>query len=1375
VVPALLLGALDRFQLEHQVGSGGTATVYRAVDRDNGSLVAVKILHGRSSEQTGRFGQEAEVLAELTHPAIVRYVAHGATPLGEHYLAMEWLEGETLQERLGGGALTIAESVNLGRRVADALASAHRRGIVHRDIKPSNIFLPNGHLDQAKLLDFGLARRLFDNRRITEAGGIMGTPMYMAPEQARGEAAIDARADIFSLGCVLFECLTGHPPFTGPTAMAVLAKICLDESLQIRELCRGLPPDLEAALGMMLAKERGARPRDATSVEAELTAIGERLAHASLEPSARGTAPQVRLSRDALTAGEQRVICVVLVTRPKPRPDLPPAEDDAPGDETARQASPQARPQTSADAHAGAPPSALENAHANALARAHAAKTVVLAASDSFDEAAFAGLRATLVPYGARVDRLLDGSMVVTLSGRGAPTDQAAHAARCALRLRSTLPEVAMTISTGRAVIFGQLPVGDVIDRGAELLRGEPRGVIRLDGVTADLLGTRFELEGSADRPYLLGEHGPDDGPRTLLGKATVCVGRDRELALLAGTFEECVDEPVARSVLVLAPAGAGKSRLRHELVERLRRAHADLEILVGRGDAIAAGSPFGLLAPALRGAAGIGSGDALELRREKMKALVIRHQRTRPQPWVWEFLGELTAIPFDDEDSPGLHAARQDPRLMGDRMRGAWLEWLAAACAQHPVLLVLEDVHWGDRPSLQFVDAALRALRDQPLMVVAFARPEVDEQFPDLWKEREVQRVTMRGLTRKACQNLVGQVLGEGLAPALQDWLVERADGNPFYLEELIRAVASGSRSGLPETVVGMVQARLDTMAADAKRVMRAASIFGRSFRRDGVSALISDRDRAAIDTALEVLVTREVIHPETDAEGGDAGPDRYIFRHALLRDAAYAMLTEGDRGLGHLLAGEWLEQQHEERDAIVLIEHFERGGDCARAARWCRHAAEEALAGNDLPGAIAHARRGVDLGAAGPVRAALRLCGAQAHFWRGEYAQAEETARDALAHTPVGGVLWFHAVSELIGSLGQQSKYEDVVRWTTTAGATSPHAGVAVDDDGGTGVGGSATAIDAQLTCLLRAAAYLLPSGDIKGADAILRRVSDATAGAPRIEPALASKLQAVQATRKLHAGDQAGAIALFEGALASAAATGDTRTACEMRVNLASVWSDMGQIEPAEILLRQTLQEAQAIELHYITAAVLINLAPVLTHAGRLGEARRLTMQALNFARKQGDLRWEGAAQLYLSTITFMAGEHQGSEHRARSAAEIVAAPLQPSALAAIARALLAQDRHAEALECARKASALLTEIGHVEEYESLIYLTLAEALHASGDGEAARVALRDALARLRARAAHIGNPEWRTGFLTKLPDNARTLELARAWGMQDQVNA
>jgi len=164
----------------------------------------------------------------------------------------------------------------------------------------------------------------------------------------------------------------------------------------------------------------------------------------------------------------------------------------------------------------------------------------------------------------------------------------------------------------------------------------------------------------------------------------------------------------------------------------------------------------------------------------------------------------------------------------------------------------------------------------------------------------------------------------------------------------------------------------------------------------------------------------------------------------------------------------------------------------------------------------------------------------------------------------------------------------------------------------------------------------------------------------------------------------------------------------------------------------------------------------------------------MQALNFARKQGDQRGEGAAQLYLSTISYVAGEHPGSEQRARRAAEIGSPSLRASALAAVARALLAQGRRPEALEQARAAAAELAAraaSGRAERYESLVHLVLAEALAANGDAAGARGVVQGAAARLQARAALLANPDWRRSFLTKLPDNARILALAREWGVTE----
>jgi tetratricopeptide (TPR) repeat protein len=1325
-------GTFDRFDIERLVGSGGMATVYRAVDRQTGEAVALKVLHGRTAEQTERFEQEAELLAELSHPAIVRYVGHGTTPVGEHYLAMEWLDGQTLEDLLAKGPLTIGQSVDLGRRVAEALASAHRRGIVHRDIKPANLILPGGELGAARVLDFGLARRVLDPRRITQSGGIMGTPMYMAPEQARGEPYIDARADIFALGCVLFQCLTGQPPFTGPTAMAVLAKICLDESLPIRDLCPGLPPDLEQVLARMLAKERGRRPPDATSVAVDLTRIGDRLSNAEGKPAPAPGSITLRIDRGALTAGEQRVVCVVLVTRPKSPAEAPARTLELP--------SPAAHLPTEAGLGAG-PGQPLEN------------ETIVLRSESLFDPGDVDQLRAALQPYGARLERLLDGSMVVTLSGRGAPTDQATAAAHCALVLRAALPAVAMSISTGRAVLYGRLPVGDVIDRSAELLRGESHGVVRLDEVTADLLGARFEIAGDEGRRVLLGERPLGDRPRTVLGKTTACVGRERELDLLEGTFDECAAEPVARAVLVTAPAGGGKSRLRHELLERLRAGGRRFELLAGRADAIASGSPFGLLGPAVRAAAGLVAGEPEARRREKLLARVSRHLPREAARRAAEFLGELLGVPFPDDESPALAAARDDPRLMADQLRTAWLDWLAAECEAGPVLLVLDDVHWGDRPSLQFVEAALRALRERPFMVLAFARPDVDDVFPGLWRERDVQRVTLRGLTRRAAQQLVQQVLGE-VDDETTGWLLERADGNPFYLEELMRAVATGARASLPETVVGMVQARLDALGEDPRRVLRAASVFGQTFSKAGVSALLSARDRQILPMCLDVLVTREVVFPR-EAGPGDGEENlggELVFRHALLRDAAYAMLTEGDRALGHLLAGEFLEKA-QARDAILLVEHFERGGDAARAAAFCVDAAEQALEANDLAGAVARARRGAELGATGAVLGRLHLIEAQAQFWRGEYAPAEAAATQAAQIFDGASPRWFEALGELVTALGQQGKYPEVSRWANVASAMRA----------------SPEARHAQRACLIRAAGYLLPGGRYEAADTLLARIAAESDGFATLEPVDAAKVHSVRALRSLHLGDQAAAIAVYEQAIAAASAAGDARTVAELHCNLAANWSDLGQLDQAEAGLRQSLADAERLELQHIRSWALLNLGSLLTAAGRLDEARRAVTAALEFGRKQGDQRLEGAALLYLSTVAFLDGDLRDAEHRARMASEILATPLQPAALAALARAVLAAGRVKEALQHARVANELLSAIGHVEDYESLVRLVLPEALAAAGEVEPARAALRVAHERLMARAAQIANADWRASFLTRLLDNARTVRLAREWGL------
>ena len=287
----------DRFQLEELAGAGGMGSVYRAREIHSGKQVALKLLHGAGPvSDAERFAREARVLADLHHPGIVRYVAHGFTREGEPYLAMEWLEGETLSHRLSHGRLALDESVALARRVAEALGAIHAHGIVHRDIKPQNLVLPGGEVDRVKLVDFGIARRKIETRPVTRTNAFVGTPAYTAPEQARGSSEVSARADVFSLGCVLFECLTGQPPFVGGDLMAVLVKILFDEAPHVSELCADVSPALGDLVARMLDKDPSGRPADGAALAAELTALD----------GLRSPAPS------SLTTGEQRLMSVML-------------------------------------------------------------------------------------------------------------------------------------------------------------------------------------------------------------------------------------------------------------------------------------------------------------------------------------------------------------------------------------------------------------------------------------------------------------------------------------------------------------------------------------------------------------------------------------------------------------------------------------------------------------------------------------------------------------------------------------------------------------------------------------------------------------------------------------------------------------------------------------------------------------------------------------------------------------------------------------------------------------------------------------------------------------------------------------------------------
>jgi len=266
----------DRFSIDRLANAGGMGAVYRAVDRTTGGPVALKVLQGCSEQTAALFAREAEVLARLCHPGIVGYVAHGRTDDGALWLSMEWLEGEDLEARLARAPLSVDETLDLGARAAEALGAAHAAGVVHRDVKPSNLILVGRDTAQTKVVDFGIARSRQATRPATRTGAVVGTPGYMAPEQTLGAPDLDETADVFALGCVLFECLTGRAAFEGEHVMVVLAKILVGETPRVRDARPDVPEALDALIARMMAKEPARRPRDGAAVAQEIAAIASR-------------------------------------------------------------------------------------------------------------------------------------------------------------------------------------------------------------------------------------------------------------------------------------------------------------------------------------------------------------------------------------------------------------------------------------------------------------------------------------------------------------------------------------------------------------------------------------------------------------------------------------------------------------------------------------------------------------------------------------------------------------------------------------------------------------------------------------------------------------------------------------------------------------------------------------------------------------------------------------------------------------------------------------------------------------------------------------------------------------------------------------------
>ena len=1154
-------------------------------------------------------------------------------------------------------------------------------GRVHRDLKPSNLFLVGGEADRVKILDFGIARRMAASQVMTRTGLVIGTPEYMAPEQARGERDIRASSDIFSLGCVVYECLAGQTPFGGEHVAAVLVRILFETPPSLLQRRPGTSEGLATLVERMLHKDPGQRISDGQALLQLLASVP----YPTLADDAQ--AVTVQLDRPdggaAFASDEQQLLSVVIASLPGLG-----AEDCTPIE-------PRGTP----------------------------------AEFNRRDE-----LRGALVQLGAKAEWLLDGALVATLSGLGSATDQTTQAARVALLIKEKWPECVVALATGRAAVLGNLPVGEAVDLAARLLRRradfgpEPgRGGVWLDELSASLLARRFALTTRDGLNLLSGEMLGADASYLLLGKPTPCVGREQELGLLDVLMTGTVEDSTCQAVLVTAPSGVGKSRLCREFLRRLGQREDEIRVLYGDGDPLTGGSPYAILRSALRRHLQLGQQTTVatsELRQHIASALspyLPAEQKRMPIA----ILGELCGVPFPDEDLPALRAARNDPKIMSDQIAECVLALFSGLAAQAPLVLVLEDLQWADALSVKLLATVLKDLGEQPILILGLARPEVQERFPKLWAGHRLREITLSGLPKKACEKLIAAVLGKSLSPEASARLIEQAAGNTLYLEELIRAAAGGQTTGQPATVLAMLQGRIGQLEPSARRIVRAASVFGLLFFREGVRALLQpEKSTYDVGLGLRQLVEAELITARSEEE--------YSFRSALIAEAAYSLLTDEDRRVGHRRAAEFLEGagQH---DALAIAEHFEKAQLAARAAPYFLRAGLRSFECNDLEEALRRAQRGLSCAEPGQTEGELRTLLTMAHCWRSELPAAFEQSKLA-APLLVSGTRWqcsvlFHGMWAALVT-GKEAEFSVMAETLCLFQATQPGA-----------------ARDLVLWGSLGAS--LLTSYGRRGlAKELLSRAEATLMATPSLrgENDLRGALRMGQADYvRAFESDPWRPLLLSQEATQAFQEIGDRRDQITAMNRLGQAQGELGRSDEGQATLREALALAKRVRIPFAVLQTELHLAALLcalpTEAA-LSEAQTL---AESIGKTAGlSAGYTGWCHGILASVALRRGAYAVAiEHARRAQGLCQRVPLRLLwVLSLLTRALLGAGALTDAALLAPKLLTSLEDLGG-GYIEVAVRRAAAAAFLASGQSERGQLELQRAEERLQLRSERIAD--------------------------------